>query len=99
MVSRSAHPQIKTLTDADLKQKYSQVMLDNLKLKEMVEARDRIISEREMFPIYRYDKRVETLRKAVGHWYRKAEGDCKKMAEKMREMRAVVEEERGKLLH
>lgn len=48
-------------------------------MQEKIEARDRVIAEKEYFPLYHYDQRVSTLRKAVAFWYRKAEEDCIKM--------------------
>jgi hypothetical protein len=51
-----------------------------------------------MFPIYHYDKRVETLRKAVGFWYRKAEGECQRMKCRFKDLKARIETDRDNLL-
>ena len=61
--------------------------------------RDKILEEKEMFPIYRYDKRLDTLKKAIGFWYNKAEKDCKMMKEKVRQMKTAIEEEKAIFLH
>ena len=61
--------------------------------------RDRILEERDMFPIFRYDKRLETLKKAIGFWYNKSEKDCKQMKEKVKQMKIALEEEKGIYLH
>lgn len=51
----------------------AELVIKNLALQEKVMIRDRIIAEKGFFPIYQYDSRVLSLRKAVVHWYRKAE--------------------------
>jgi hypothetical protein len=62
-----------------LRYKYSNLLLDNLRLQEKNMIKERIIEERVFFPIYHYDQRVTTLRKAMVHWYRKAEEECLRM--------------------
>ena len=62
-------------------------------MREQIEARDRIIAEKQYFPLYHYDQRVSTLRKAVAFWYRKAEDDCNRMKAKCREIKLRLEEE------
>lgn len=62
-------------------------------MQEQIEARDRIIAEKQFFPLYHYDQRVSTLRKAVAYWYRRAEEDCNRMKAKCKEMKLRLEEE------
>ena len=51
----------------------AELVIKNLALQEKVMIRDRIIAQKSFFPIYQYEGRVLSLRKAVVHWYRKAE--------------------------
>lgn len=51
-----------------------------------------------MFPLYHYDKRIETLRKAVSFWYRKSEGECERMKCRVKDMKERMEDDRNKLL-
>jgi hypothetical protein len=81
------HPQIKSYDYESLKGKYSDLLIENLRMQEKVMARDRIIEERVFLPLYHYDQRVISLRKAMIHWYRKAEGDCLKMKMKCNAMK------------
>ena len=55
--------------------------------------RDRIIEERTFFPIYHYDQRVSTLRKALVHWYRKAEEECQRMRVTCRNLKLGINHE------
>ena len=87
LLSKTNHPQIKQFTDQSLKQKYSDLLIETIKMQEKIEARDRIIAEKEYFPLYHYDQRVSTLRKAVAFWYRKAEEDCNKMRAKFKDLK------------
>ena len=61
--------------------------------------KDKLLEEKDMFPIYRYDKRLDTLKKAIGFWYNKAEKDCKMMKDKAKQMKTAIEEEKGIFLH
>lgn len=94
LVTRSSHPQVKLLNDESLRQKYSDLLLESLRLKEKVEARDKFIAEKGMFPVYHYDQRIQTLRKAVGFWYRKAEEECVRMKGRVRDMKVRLEEDK-----
>ena len=55
--------------------------------------KDRIIDERVCFPIYHYDQRVTTLRKAMVHWFRKAEEECARMKKRCKDMKTSLAEE------
>lgn len=81
------HPQIKELDCDGLKQKYSDLLLENLRLQEKIIMKDRIIEEKVFFPIYHYDQRVTTLRKAMVHWYRKAEEECTRMKKRCKDLK------------
>lgn len=88
-----AHPQLKQVDVEALKQKYSDLLLENLRLQEKVMVRDRVIEERGFFPIYHYDQRVTTLRKAMVHWYRKAEEECLRMRQTCKNLKLGITQE------
>jgi vacuolar-type H+-ATPase catalytic subunit A/Vma1 len=81
------------MDDESLRQKYSDLLLDNLRLQEKLMVKDRIIEERVFFPIYHYDQRVTTLRRAMVHWYKKAEEECSRMRKRCRDMKQGLGEE------
>lgn len=68
-----------------------------MRLQEKVEARDRVIAEKQFFPVFHGEKRMNTLKKVMEHWYRKANEDCARMKGKVIEMRTRLEEEKNEL--
>jgi hypothetical protein len=88
-----AHPQVQQLEAETLKQKYSNALVEQLRLQEQVMVRDRIIEERGCFPLYHYDQRVSSLRKAVVHWYRQAEQQCLRMRQACRNLKLGITHE------
>jgi hypothetical protein len=73
------------------------LLIDHLRLKEQLDAREKLIKEKSMFPVFHYDKRVQTLRKALGFWFKKAEEDCGRMKNRVREVKTRLEEEKNAL--
>lgn len=49
--------------------------------------KDKIIEDRVLFPLYHYDQRILMLRKAVEHWYRRAEQEATKLEQMMVEVK------------
>lgn len=52
--------------------------------------KDRIIDDKVFNPIYHYDQRVLTLRRAVAFWYKKAEEECNRMKLRCKDMRHMI---------
>ena len=51
-----------------LAEKHQEVLIENLRLQEQIMMKDKIIHQKQFYPLYHYDNRIKTLRDSVAYF-------------------------------